>query len=68
MKIVDVYSKDVHVTLEFNHEEIVHMLNFLDGAIFTFDGDQEPEKKEAAEFAKKHFEMLRDLSEHMKGM
>lgn len=55
MRILAVEPRDIHVILDIGFQELVHLLNFLSTSTSTYDGEKQPEMKEAGEYIKNEF-------------
>lgn len=67
MRIVKVWPKDIHVTIELSLTDIGKLIDYLDHCEMRFDGESEPEMKLASAFVEQTFyPTLKDVHEDMK--
>ncbi len=67
MKILDIEKRDVYFVLEFPVKHLLHIKNLLDHASIEFDGEKEPEMKEAVEYMNKQMvPLLRWVEQYSK--
>jgi hypothetical protein len=69
MKVLKVYPKDLYVTLEISFSNLKKLVKGLDVATLTYDGEANPDIKEAALYVTgEFFEELKDIVAAVEGM
>jgi len=55
MKVINVAPKDIYLTLEISLKDLTHIRDALSCAEFRFSSTENPELKEATDFASNNF-------------
>ena len=67
MKVLDVYPKETVIVMEVSLTHVEQIVKFLDKCVMEYDGEKEPEMKEAAEYVDGiFFKALYDLVKQLK--
>jgi len=55
VRIVNIEYRDVYVTLDFSLKQLKHLRDLFNHADISYDGENEPEMKEAVDFLNNQF-------------
>jgi len=55
MRVLNIEFRDIHVTLEFSLKQLQYLRDLLNHADISYDGEEEPEMKEAVNYLENQF-------------